>query len=235
MIKFDFPIKQAHQAGREEQQDAVDCFYTEDKQRFLLVVADGMGGHKGGRLASAAVLETASEVWMESLQGMPNDPQAVLQDLCERAHKRINQVGKMHDLSPRSTVVLLYVDKDYAWWAHVGDSRLYHFRHEKLLFRTKDHSVVQMLVGLEQISEAEMANHPDQGRLLRWLGGEQFKGAEFGESALIPGDCFVLCSDGLWEYVDTDKMVYFLRHEVLDKSAGALLGLALKASQGEGG
>jgi serine/threonine protein phosphatase PrpC len=99
----------------------------------------------------------------------------------------------------------LYIEDNQAWWAHVGDSRLYHFNRKKLLSRTKDHSIVQLLVDLERISEEEMATHPDQGRLLKGLGGDEPIKPDFGQATLHAGDSLLLCSDGFWEQISPQK------------------------------
>jgi len=87
-----------------------------------------------------------------------------------------------------------------AWFAHLGDSRLYHFRDGKLLFRTKDHSVAELLVAQGELRESEVAGHPDQGRLLKSIGGGgDFVPPKTGEADVAPGDVFILCTDGFWQ------------------------------------
>jgi len=222
-----------HKSGRETQQDAVKVFSNGTKSKCLLVLADGMGGHQGGELASKAVLEIAEAVWLEHTSQTIN-PRKFLQKICLDAHQRINQVGKSYDLSPRSTIVLVYVEHHHAYWAHLGDSRLYHFRGKKLLERTKDHSVVQMLLGLGQITEEQMATHADQGKLLKWLGGEKSHTPDFGEADLQPGDSLVLCSDGLWEYLTPKHIISTLKKYPPEIAVKKLIDDTLNASKGTG-
>ncbi len=192
----------AHIGGRDEQQDTLMTFSTPNGKTHLLIVADGMGGHKGGSLASQMVIKVAQRAWKKYQQGQEAvNPHKFLRYICELAHRNINRLGRKHHLSPHSTCVLLYIHGKQAWWAHLGDSRLYHFRRHKLLQRTKDHSVVQLLADLGRITEKQMATHPDQGRLLRGLGGEEPIKPDFGQTSVCSGDSFVLCSDGFWEYV----------------------------------
>jgi PPM family protein phosphatase len=196
----------AHIGGRNEQQDSVTTF--SNGKTHLLVVADGMGGHKGGSLASTIVLLSAQNAWKKYQQGKKvTAPDQFLQYICELAHHNINKLGKKHQISPRSTCVLVYIDGKQAWWTHIGDSRLYHFSSKKLLYRTRDHSVVQLLVDLGRITEEEMATHPDQGRLLKGLGGDEPIKPEFGKASLHAGDSLVLCSDGFWEHVSPQQML----------------------------
>jgi serine/threonine protein phosphatase PrpC len=198
-----------HIGGREEQQDRIATFSTADNQQHLLVAADGMGGHQGGSLASEMVIKTAELAWQ---QFTDEDIPQFLQNIIEQAHENINNIGKKYNISPRSTCVLAYIKDQYIWWAHLGDSRLYHFRGTKLLKRTKDHSIVQLLHDLGRIKEEQMATHPDQGSLLKGLGGEDEDiQADFGEAKLHPGDSIVLCTDGFWEHITTEQLATSLQ------------------------
>ncbi len=234
MIKMEIATVE-HIGGREEQQDSIATFSNGNVH--LLVVADGMGGHKGGSFASKIVINAAQQTWNKYQKGEKvTVPRQFLLDICELAHAQINQFGKQHQLSPRSTCVLLYIDGNQAWWAHVGDSRLYHFNRKKLLSRTKDHSIVQLLVDLERISEEEMATHPDQGRLLKGLGGDEPIKPDFGQATLHAGDSLLLCSDGFWEQISPQKMLKKLlpTDSSLKTRAKGLVKEALEAGGTEG-
>jgi len=114
-------------------------------------------------------------------------------------------------------VVALWLYNGHAWWVHVGDSRCYRLAQGRRLMRTRDHSAVQMLVDLGEISEAEMATHPEQNRLYRSLGGGQEPRPEVGTAPLVRDDLFVLCSDGVWEYLDeTELWVEAQRHRLAE-------------------
>ncbi|RKZ75658.1 MAG: serine/threonine-protein phosphatase [Candidatus Parabeggiatoa sp. nov. 1] len=229
--------KADHIGGRDEQQDKVAVFSAPNGETHLLVVADGMGGHKGGYFASQLVIKSAQLLWDKYQQGrVVTTPQKFLQRICELAHQKINQFGKKYQLSPGSTCILLYIKGKQAWWAHIGDSRLYYFRHKKLRHRTRDHSVVQLLADLGHITEEEMATHPDQGCLLRGLGGDEPAKPEFGQAQLRAGDSFVLCSDGFWEHVSAPKMRDRLlqKHFPVKKRVKQLLKDALDAGGAEG-
>ncbi len=219
-----------HIGGRKEQQDSIATFSNGDTH--LIVIADGMGGHKGGRFASKVVIESAQQEWDKQSETMPKK---LLQNICERAHRNINELGKKRHLSPRSTCVLLYIKNNQAWWTYLGDSRLYHFRRQKLLQRTIDHSIVQLLVDTGRIKEEEMATHPDQGRLLKGLGGEEPIKLDFSHALVRPGDTFVLCSDGFWEQVSSSHMLKRLQTNVpLKTQIQQLLADALDAGGIEG-
>ena len=183
--------------GRDSQQDRVEIVPIKDGG-WVLVVADGMGGHEGGELAAQCVVDVTREQ-VASQRGRWSDPKGFLQLLCDQAHARIVQEGKQRDISPHSTCVVLVLIDNRAHWMHVGDSRLYHFREGQCLERTRDHSVVELLVRMGKAREEEINTHPDRSRLLNSLGGKDDPEPDFGEATVHAGDGFLLCSDGLWE------------------------------------
>ncbi len=193
----------AHQGGRDEQQDAHAMLENGDEH--LVIVADGMGGHAGGRIASSQLIETARRVW-DAHRAKPFEPRQLLDRIIREGHAAINEAGAAAGLVPRSTAAVLYLGRSRAHWAHVGDSRIYRFRDGAFRERTRDHSVVQMLVDLGKVAEEEMGAHPDQNRLTQSLGGESQPMPDFGVDDLKAGDSFLLCSDGLWEMVPTGEM-----------------------------
>jgi PPM family protein phosphatase len=193
------------QGPRDEQQDAAVHFSSPALRTALLVVSDGIGGNSGGRIASQTVVESARELWNER-NGRFEDPSADLDALCRSAHREMNHRGAKRGISPRATVVALYLKPSQAFWVHSGDSRLYHFRSGKLLKRTEDDSVVEVMVKQGMLREEEMGEHPDQGRLLRSLGGEDYRSPTKGTAKLTSRDAFLLCTDGFWERTKVDEM-----------------------------
>ena len=190
---------------RDEQQDAGVCLSTPDKGTALLVVCDGVGGKGGGGLASQTVTELARQICHDR-QGIMPDPAEDLSTFCREAHERINQEGSKQELSPGTTVVALYLTPTQAYWVHSGDSRLYHFRAGRLLQRTEDHSVLQILVKQGMVAEKDMGTHPDQGALLQSLGGEEYKPPTSGRADISSEDGFLLCTDGFWERTKVAEM-----------------------------
>lgn len=196
-----------HIGGRREQQDRCLVRVSPDGQRCWLVVADGMGGHSGGAIAAQAVVETAIQLWGESNEGlMINEPPAFLWQFFSTAQQNINLIAKRQHLDPHSTCVAAFLTNKDAWFAHLGDSRLYHFRSQKFLSRTKDHSYVQMLVDLGKVTEQEMASHRDQNSLYQGLGGGKEIELEIQHTHIQNGDSFLLCSDGFWGQVSREQM-----------------------------
>lgn len=209
--------------GREEQQDRAEILASREHGDYLVVLADGMGGHHGGALAAQAVVESSSHLF--EANGI-DDPLSDLETHCLRAHQAVSRLGEQGGQSPGSTCVMLYVSGDEAYWAHVGDSRLYHYRNGKLLNRTHDHSLVQLLVARGELAEAEMASSPLQNQLYMRLGGDEVPKPELGSAEVQPGDAFLLCSDGFWESVAEDEVSAILNRDDLDQAVAQLVRTA---------
>lgn len=230
------PIFQAvssdHIGGRAEQQDAV-AFWTND-HACLAVVADGVGGNAGGEAASQCAIESAAKHW-KKFGGTFDSPKEQLTSIAEDANQAIVDLAKNLKRNPASTLVALYVDQDTAHWVHCGDSRLYWLRDPKKaggkeMRRTCDHSVVQMLLDQNKITEAELSTHPDKGRILKALGSIPFKGLDYFSTSYQAGDTFLLCTDGYWESIPEGQAVLPVKSEnmSLQMYANRMVGQAVK-------
>jgi serine/threonine protein phosphatase PrpC len=218
--------------GRAEQQDCLDKLSVNGSDSHLLIVADGMGGHRDGALAARTVIETARHRLEKDTL---SDPRAFLKSLCLESHQAINELGGNQDRSPGSTCILLYVNGPEAYWAHVGDSRLYHFRNGKLLNRTRDHSVAQLMVEQGQLNEDDVATSTLQNQLYMRLGGEKTPQPEFGASEIEADDIFMLCSDGFWEYIKPEEAVSTLQSLPPEEDAAARLVAMARERGGSSG
>jgi serine/threonine protein phosphatase PrpC len=199
----------------------------------LFALADGLGGHGFGEAASALAVQSAVDAFAD-------DPGNL--DLCfELGQQRImeEQAASGNPHGMKTTLVVLRVLDGRVRWGHIGDSRLYYFKKNKLIVRTLDHSVPQMLVATGEIKEREIRSHPDRNRLLRSMGVEWSSPRyQLGEELALVGDeSFLLCSDGLWEWVDERQMAYALRRAKgpgdwlhrMDAYAAATAAKALRA------
>jgi serine/threonine protein phosphatase PrpC len=197
----------SHIGGRSEQQDARQIYHNSDKGTMLIVVCDGVGGSRSGGEASTLVIKTAHQLWTERNGVLPN-PQGDLLAMSRTAHERICELAATAEKrAPAATIVALYLTQNEAHWVHSGDSRLYRFRDGEFVSRTRDHSVVQILLEQGEITEGEMGNHPDQGRLLQALGTKDYREPSYGTSQAGPADTFLLCTDGFWERTPLRVMV----------------------------
>jgi len=190
--------------GRDENEDS--CDFRMNGQSGLWVLADGLGGHRGGEIASRLAVDSALASFAADSRVTPE----MLAAHIERAHGAVLERQRTEpDLSGmRTTIVMLLASGDAALWSHSGDSRLYWFRDGKLRGQTKDHSVPQRLADAGEIRPEQIRFHEDRSRLLRSLGARQESGATSGAMAgkPEPGDAFLLASDGFWEYVTEPEM-----------------------------
>jgi serine/threonine protein phosphatase PrpC len=215
--------------GRTEQQDSVAILEGKNRGVTLAVLADGAGGHRGGRLASQKVLETSRRLFEQAGLKL-RDPHAQLTTLCREAHDEINRLAETPKSAPRSTVVALYVEDDRAWWVNVGDSRLYRVRDGRVVERTKDHTMAQILFEQGEIKDADIPHHPDRTQLLRALGGEELYKPSLGWAQAAQGDGFVLCSDGFWENTTREQIASFFTRGASQANLDALVGDAVAAN-----
>lgn len=224
----------SRQGGRQYNQDRVAYAYSRDA--LLMVVADGMGGHFHGEVAAQIAVELIADSFRKQAQPTLRDPLAFLKASMENAHEAIDNYAKERHLSdhPRTTCVACVVQQDVAYWAHVGDSRLYFFRDGKLLTRTRDHSRVQMLFDQGRISEAQMNTHPERNKIYNCLGGDFPPDVELSARlSLVDGDKLLLCSDGLWGMLAVNEIASILEAYPLQHAIEELLNHAeYRAGQG---
>lgn len=198
--------------GREYNEDA--CGYWTSDTLCCWVVSDGAGGHGGGDVASKL---TVSSILKDFSNGSGMSPAAIEQAL-ERANRSVieHQRDERRLRHMHATVTLLLVDPlaQRALWGHVGDSRIYCFRGGKVIMQTRDHSVLQSVIDGGVMDPVVLRNHPQRNVLLHALGSEEEFKAEVAQSplALREGDAFLLCTDGLWEYVEEAAMERALVH-----------------------
>lgn len=178
---------------------------------FCFVVADGLGGHGGGEVASGLAVDTICNLFIE--EGWSDNFFSKAFTLAQK--EILEEQDRQHAPSKmKTTAVVLVLHENRAMWAHLGDSRLYLFKNKKIKLRTLDHSVPQMLVLSNEIKESEIRHHPDRNRVLRVMGirGEdpQF---DASKPVRLSGDMhFLLCTDGFWELLDETDMENFLSH-----------------------
>ncbi len=165
----------------------------------LWVVADGMGGHAAGEVASRLATETVLASWAG---GPPTAPAAALRDAVRRANAAV--LDASHEAGRRgmgTTVVALTFAGSEALIANVGDSRAYRVRDRECTQLTTDHSRVAEMLRMRMISPEQAATHPARSMLTRSLGAELIVQIEISKEPLRKDDTFVLCTDGLWDVV----------------------------------
>ncbi len=197
--------------GRNYNEDA--CGHWHSDRHLCCVLADGAGGHGGGDVASRLAVQTL----LDAFADRPSDSgESLSERVWDTNDALLGHRGsdkRLRDM--HTTVVCLVVDflDRRAHWSHVGDSRLYWFRDGRLLDRTLDHSLVQSLINAGVLSPDQARGHPRRSELQSALGTrpEDLQvGASGGSVEVLAGDAFLLCSDGLWEFVADEAMEHAL-------------------------
>ena len=216
---------------REENQDRVAVAAGE--QAVFLVVIDGMGGHAEGARAAETALATLLEAFWQTPHPI-FDTLGFLHLALGRAHDEVVKLGASLSVEarPRATCAVCLVQDAAAYWAHVGDSRVYQLRQAQVLERTRDHSHVEVLLREGLITEAEVHGHPMRNYVECCLGGDTAL-PEMSISTrrrLKVGDVLLLCTDGLWASLKDQDLVAFA--QASDKTLReALLALGEQAVQ----
>jgi PPM family protein phosphatase len=191
------------QGGRDSNQDRICVAVAEEAA--LLIACDGMGGHADGERAAEIAQETVVERFWQTTQPLL-DPLGFLHLALGAAHANVVGLAPRLpiEMRPRATCAVCVVQQTSAYWAHVGDSRVYHLRAGRVLERTRDHSHVELLMREGVISAGQMQNHPMRNFVESCLGGEPL----LPEMALNPrrslsqGDLLLVCTDGFWANLD---------------------------------
>lgn len=216
-----------HAGDRKEQQDRVALFGHPKRPGLMMaVLADGMGGHSGGAMAAEQVVIRARQNF-ESYAPLHETPESLLGGVIDEAHTVIKLTRFTSEQDPHSTAVVFLLQQGRAYWAHCGDSRMYHFRGTLTVSRTADHSLVGELHRKGRLDDGEAQKHPQRNVLLSCLGSERAPRVEYGrEESPQAGDCFLLCSDGLWGYFSDSELAATLAEHPPRTAAERLIALS---------
>lgn len=190
---------------RDVNEDSIDKNIISDSKGFF-VIADGLGGHGKGEVASKLVtdaMKEKSKIIDIATENFLQNSILYAQNSLIEAQEKLNVINEM-----KTTVVCLRIFDGKAQWGHVGDSRLYMWRKGKLYIRTYDHSVPQMLVVSGEIKEKQIRFHEDRNRLIRVL-GTKWENPKYDISEIYDiqsGDAFFMCTDGFWELINEREM-----------------------------
>jgi serine/threonine protein phosphatase PrpC len=224
-----------HIGDRSEQQDRVAIVPSQRaKGTALVILADGAGGYAGGAQAAQQVMATATQLF-ENFSPKTDSAERLLGEMIQEAHTVIKLNRVLTEEEPHSTFLAMVLQPERADWAHVGDSRLYHFRGARLQSRTADHSLVEQMIRNGELKESERRTFPSKNMLLQAIGGPETPAPSF--SATLPlqaEDTFLLCSDGLWDYFTDAELSKVLSMLPPRKAAETLIRSARTRAQGRG-
>ncbi|MDS1029869.1 Stp1/IreP family PP2C-type Ser/Thr phosphatase [Bacillota bacterium LX-D] len=207
-----------------------DCYYC-DLDAKLFVVADGMGGHLAGEVAS----KMAVEIIVNYSQNISISSAQSLWEAVSEANARIyaNSLNNASRQGMGTTVTCAKVLDDKLILAHVGDSRAYLFNGKEIIHLTDDHSFVGELVRSGSITENEAQRHPKRNILLRALGAEEQVNIDIFEKSIKRGNLVLLCTDGLHNLL-SDEEIYFILLEMKDLESAVDDMIKLAYSRGAG-
>ncbi|MGI9200648.1 MAG: PP2C family protein-serine/threonine phosphatase [Woeseiaceae bacterium] len=214
---------------RTDNQDRAAVVVSNDAA--LMLVFDGMGGHSDGAAAAETGLKVVQDLFMNT--PLPIfDPQGFLYMALALAHDAVVRIGEdlAVDFRPRATCAICLVQEGGAFWAHIGDSRIYQLREGEVLSRSRDHSHVEVLIQEGAISEEEALDHPMRNFVECCIGGDAPVPdmSITAKKQLLPGDVLLACSDGLWSGL-TDQDVAKIATENEAGLTGNLKDLSIQA------
>lgn len=195
---------------------------------YLFVVADGMGGHQAGDVAS----KLGTDTFVSAYKNYRNQSKEIMESLklaIEEANKRILELAlRDSDKRGMGTTFSAIVLKDYMGYVvHIGDSRIYSIRNNKIRKITKDHTFVEKMVEEGKISKNEAINHPQKNILYMSLGVREYLTPQYIKDLQFEdGDLLLLCSDGLTNMIEEKTIKEIIYSTDIDSAANLLIDLA---------
>ena len=217
----------SRKGGREKNEDRMGYCYTRSSGLFAL--ADGMGGHPEGEVASQLALQTLAALFQRDAKPSLRDPMRFLNDAILAGHHQLLRYATDKALldTPRTTIVACLLQGNAAYWAHCGDSRLYMVRGDKLIARTRDHSYSELQETMSQV--VPMGERFNRNVLFTCLGSPGKPVVDtVGPLLLQAGDRLLLCSDGLWSSVADAEITNQLSRNAISDAVPELVEQALR-------
>jgi len=188
---------------RDHNEDYYFCYAIDDTGLF--VVADGMGGHDAGEMASKLAVETVCEEMREGAERQM-DPVTLIKHSVLQANRAVIREGGSKGSNMGTTLGIAFVTGDSAYIGSVGDSRVYWIENGSIRQVTEDHSLVAKLVAVGKLTKEEARNHPKSNLLYRTIGSEEELAVDTFQVDVKKGGCLLLCTDGLWSEVTREDI-----------------------------
>lgn len=205
---------------RDNNQDS----YLIDEDLGLFVVADGMGGHKGGEVASLMAVETAREI-ITKPQAKELSPRDLLRTVYQEASRRIYERAKLDSslFGMGTTMVMAFLQDEVLYFANVGDSRAYLIGETHIWQLTEDHSLINEQIRAGIVSPEDAHRVVAKNVITRSVGYEREVSCDIVERNIRPGEVYLLCSDGLHGLVDDKRIVQIVESSEIDNAAQYLI------------
>ena len=206
---------------RKKNQDSF--FLSENQDLPLFIIADGMGGHKGGEVASSDAINIINKIFIENKEILINE-----KNIKDVIHKSIEKANK--DIYKKSlefkeykgmgtTVSLCYIFQDHVFIGHVGDSRIYKIENEDIAQITEDHSLVNELIKKGEITKEEAYNHPQKNMITRAVGTSYDLEIDLEEFKYKKDDKILLCTDGVFNMLHDFEILEIIKNNIFISEA----------------
>ncbi len=199
-----------------------DMFYSNEQSignlPNLFIVADGMGGHVGGKQASETAIYTIIQYIEQSKE---TDIRVLFEQAIKRANSAVFEEAKEKNLQGMgTTIVMATIDKDVLSVSNVGDSRLYVVSPGAIKQVTKDHSLVEEMIRMGELERSKARLHPEKNVITRAVGASEDCKADFFKVRLDEEECFLMCSDGLSNMLDDEQIRNIMnsQRDVIEKT-----------------
>lgn len=189
--------------GRQNNEDFVSLL--ENNDTIVAAVADGLGGHDSGEIASQLAVKTVNSELINKELSVVALEKAILS-----ANSEVLKEAETNKM--KTTIAVVWATKEKALLANVGDTRIYHFRNGQIAYQSTDHSVSQMAVMAGEITTGQIRGHKDRNKLVRVLGHKENIKPDIISVKLEPRDAILICSDGFWENIIETEMCRVLSH-----------------------
>ena len=204
-----------------------DRYLVPEEGDSIVLVADGMGGHKAGEVASETAAQTirACAVKMHGCEISIKTALKWVRQANQIIYRMANE--KPECMGMGTTMTFLYFMDKHALLAHVGDSRCYRIRDGRIMQLTKDHSLVAELVRIGEITPEQARNHPYRNIITRALGTDDYVAVDAQDIPVEENDVYLLCSDGLSNYLEEDELLHAVQTQPSDALCDHLVQIAL--------
>lgn len=193
------------------------------RKGYLAIVADGMGGHASGEVASQMAVEIISREYYAFQGSVSQSLEHAFKTANRQIYEKAQQNASMHNMGTTCTAVVVKSNK--VFYAHVGDSRFYHLKDNTLHQISEDHTWVQEMLRRKEISPEAAATHPDRNMLINAMGTKKDTSFDVAQSVLVleANDRLLMCSDGLYDYFNSAELTNLLTKSPLHKASQALI------------
>ena len=202
---------------------------TESASRYIFAVADGLGGHRGGAIASRTALKSVKAEFYKWHGGAAD---GMIGQAIQKANQKVFCVAQSDPelfRKMQTTLTIVALDQDSLTVGHIGDCRLYRLRDDCIKILTRDHTMANDLLQMHLISAEQASTHPGRHQLTRSIGSELFMNADIIREKVRPDDTYLLCSDGLWSELTEEEILNAMQQNDVSSACEKLVRVALSA------